>query len=51
MFLGKVGNKAEKGQGQRVVLDMVNHLSHGHGITVDNFFTSFELADALWKKI
>ncbi|CAH1980345.1 unnamed protein product [Acanthoscelides obtectus] len=34
---GKEGNKPEKGQGQRVVLDLVNHLSTGYGITTDNF--------------
>nr|XP_023018525.1 piggyBac transposable element-derived protein 1-like [Leptinotarsa decemlineata] len=49
-YLGKVGNKPEKGQGQRVVLDLVNHLSLGYGITTDNFFTSIELANMLLDK-
>lgn len=50
IFLGKEGNKPEKGQGQRVVIDLVNHLSTGYGITTDNFFTSIELADKLLEK-
>ncbi|KAB0790110.1 hypothetical protein PPYR_15577 [Photinus pyralis] len=47
---GKIGNKPEKGQGQRVVLDMVSHLGQGYGITTDNFFTSIELADKLLQR-
>nr|XP_022906043.1 uncharacterized protein LOC111417873 [Onthophagus taurus] len=49
-YLGKVGNKPEKGQGQRVVMDLVNHLSSGYGITTDNFLTSIELANKLLDK-
>lgn len=50
VYLGKEGNRPEKGQGQRVVLDMVSHLSQGHGITTDNFFTSLDLADKLLER-
>ncbi|XP_031328259.1 piggyBac transposable element-derived protein 4-like [Photinus pyralis] len=50
VYLGKIGNKPEKGQGQRVVLDMVSHLGQGYGITTDNFFTSIELADKLLQR-
>lgn len=49
-ILGKEGDRPEKGQGQRVVLDMVSHLGQGYGITTDNFFTSLELADKLLEK-
>ena len=34
--------------GKRVVLDLVKGLSKGHGITTDNFFTSFDLARDLY---
>ncbi|XP_031332326.1 piggyBac transposable element-derived protein 4-like [Photinus pyralis] len=50
VYLGKINNKPEKNQGQRVVLDLVEHLGTGYGITTDNFFTSLKLADKLWEK-
>lgn len=50
LFLGKKYNRPEKNQGERVVLDLVNHLPAGHGITTDNFFTSLQLSDKLWLK-
>lgn len=49
-FLGKMTKQPEKNQGERVVLDLVNHLPAGHGITTDNFFTSLQLSDKLWVK-
>lgn len=48
--LGKVGNRPEKGQGERVVLELTDHLGQGYGITTDNFFTSLQLANKLWDK-
>lgn len=38
-YVDKVANKAEKGQGQTVVLDLVEYLSQGYRVTTDNFFT------------
>ena len=40
---------AEKGQGVRVVLDLVQGLK-GHNITMDNFFSSFDLGQKLLSK-
>lgn len=48
--IGKQNEKAEVGQGQRVVLDLTSHLGKGYGLTTDNFFTSLPLADKLWEK-
>ncbi|XP_065364356.1 uncharacterized protein LOC135957517 isoform X1 [Calliphora vicina] len=46
-YLGKpVDGLAEKNQGERVVLDLVRGL-HGHNITMDNFFSSYELGQKL----
>ncbi|KAG5862699.1 hypothetical protein JTB14_004640 [Gonioctena quinquepunctata] len=50
VYLVKQNNTVEKNQGERVVLDMVKHLSDGHGITTDNFFTSKSLGDKLLAK-
>ncbi|XP_031346863.1 piggyBac transposable element-derived protein 4-like [Photinus pyralis] len=50
VYLGKVGNAPERDQGRRVVLDLVSVLNPGHGITMDNFFTSLELAEELVDK-
>lgn len=50
VYLGKTGNTAEKNQGQRVVMDLVECLGTGYGITTDNFFTSMPLADSLIQK-
>lgn len=47
IYLGKQNNIVERNQGERVVLDMVEHLQGGYGITTDNFFTSKSLADKL----
>jgi len=47
VYTGKQGNAAECEQGRRVVMDMVQHLGKGYGITADNFFTSLPLADDL----
>lgn len=49
-MLGKVGNKPEKGQGERVVLELSDYLSQGYGITTDNFFTSLQLSQKLLDK-
>ncbi|XP_031331299.1 piggyBac transposable element-derived protein 4-like [Photinus pyralis] len=50
VYLGKQGNKPEKKQGKRVVLELTDHLQQGYGITTDNFFTSLELANKLLMK-
>lgn len=46
----KEETKPEKGKGQRVVMDLVNHLSAGNRITTDTFLTSNELANKLLDK-
>ncbi|XP_036322141.1 piggyBac transposable element-derived protein 4-like [Rhagoletis pomonella] len=49
-YLGKMpGNQPERIQGQRVVLDLVTGLK-GHNVTIDNFFSSFELGQKLLEK-
>ncbi|XP_031627785.1 piggyBac transposable element-derived protein 4-like [Contarinia nasturtii] len=50
-YLGKaVGvDSAEKGQGARVVLDLIGGLK-GHNVTMDNFFSSYELGQKLLSK-
>ncbi|KAG5891849.1 hypothetical protein JTB14_032899 [Gonioctena quinquepunctata] len=50
VYSGKQNNTVEKNQGERVVLDMVGHLSDGYGITTDNFFTSKSLGNKLLAK-
>ncbi|XP_050308274.1 uncharacterized protein LOC126744765 [Anthonomus grandis grandis] len=50
VYLGKINNKPEKNQGERVVLDLVEPLGTGYGVTTDNFFTSLPLADKLAEK-
>lgn len=50
VYTGKEGNKSEKDQGKRVVLDLVEGLEGGYGITTDNFFTSIPLANELLEK-
>ncbi|KAL7382434.1 hypothetical protein ABVT39_022264 [Epinephelus coioides] len=49
-YLGKTGDKPERAQGQRVVLDLVEKLSKGHSVTCNNFFTSLELGEALLRQ-
>src|SRR5687768_8913197 len=44
------GLLAEKNQGKCVVLDLVEGLGAGRGVTTDNYFTSLELAKELLKK-
>jgi hypothetical protein len=44
-YLGKVGQVAENGQGERVVRDLVTPvMASGRNVTVDNLFTSLSLA-------
>ncbi|XP_050300607.1 piggyBac transposable element-derived protein 1-like [Anthonomus grandis grandis] len=50
VYLGKINNKPEKNQGERVLLDLVEPLGTGYGVTSDNFFTSLPLADKLAEK-
>lgn len=46
-YLGKpIGGSVEKNQGERVVLDLVVGLK-GHNITMDNFFSSYNLGQKL----
>lgn len=46
-YTGKeTGSAPEKNQGMRVVLDLTQGLK-GHNLTVDNFFTSYQLAQKL----
>jgi hypothetical protein len=51
VYTGKVGNRPEKNQGERVVHDMVAVIEgSGRNVTTDNFFTSASLARQLLKK-
>lgn len=52
VYTGKLeGNKPEREQGYRVVMDMSEPLfGSGRGITTDNFFTSMKLAQDLLTK-
>ena len=48
VYLGKQTVAPEKGQGQRVVKDLAQHVVwSGRNITVDNFFTDLKLAEYL----
>lgn len=47
VYLGKIGEKSETNQSQRVVLQLTSCLKKGYNITVDNFFTSFPFAHNL----
>ena len=50
VYTGKPsGGRPERGQGMRVVLDVTEGL-HGHNVTCDNYFTSYELARQLLKR-
>ncbi|KRZ66940.1 PiggyBac transposable element-derived protein 4 [Trichinella papuae] len=44
VYCGKMGPRPERDQGRRVVLDLVQGLEKGYGVTTDNFFTSLPLA-------
>lgn len=49
-YLGKqMGAATERNQCERLVLDLVEGLK-GHNITMDNFFTSYELGQKLLQK-
>ena len=50
VYLGKVNEKSETNQSQRVVMQLASCLAKGYNITVDNFFTSFSLAHMLLEK-
>nr|XP_029732190.1 piggyBac transposable element-derived protein 4-like [Aedes albopictus] len=51
IYTGKKGGTPEKGQGKRVVLDLLQpFLNSWREVTTDNFFTSRELAEDLWKQ-
>lgn len=39
-----------KDQGKRVVIDLVDGLAEGRGVTTDNFFTSYGLSQELLRK-
>lgn len=49
VYLGKTGEFPEVGQASRVVKSLSTRLS-GQNITVDNFFTSYELAQSLLQR-
>ncbi|XP_054729359.1 piggyBac transposable element-derived protein 4-like [Anastrepha obliqua] len=49
IYLGKVGDNAERNQGERVVLDLVSSY-RGRNVTTDNVFTSHNLALELPKQ-
>lgn len=49
-YLGKAAHESrEQNQGQRVVLDLIDGLK-GHNVTMDNFFTSYDLGQKLLSK-
>ncbi|KAG5884531.1 hypothetical protein JTB14_029064 [Gonioctena quinquepunctata] len=50
VYLGEPNKTVGKNQGERVVIDMVEHLSDGYGITTDNVLTSKSLGDKLSAK-
>lgn len=49
IYLGKIGDAAEVGQGKRVVMEMTEGLQ-GVTVTCDKFFTSYSLAQELLRK-
>lgn len=50
VYSGKRGSKPEKHHAEKVVLKLISTLKPGHLITVDNFFTSLSLLEALKQK-
>ena len=51
VYTGKeIGAVPERNQGLRVVLDLCTRDLKGRNVTVDNFFTSYELGQALLKR-
>ena len=50
IYAGKEGGKREVDQGEKVVLNLTQHLNRGHNITTDNFFTSIPLAIKLLRR-
>ncbi|XP_047108243.1 uncharacterized protein LOC124777027 [Schistocerca piceifrons] len=51
IYTGMVDNTREVNQEQRVILDLMEpFLNNGHGVTTDNFLTSFPLAAELLKR-
>ena len=51
VYTGKIGDLAEVGQGQRVVLQLTeNYYNSGRNITADNFFSSHSLVSQLLSK-
>ena len=50
-YLGKVGEKSEKGLGQRVVLDLIKPVSKtGRNVCADNFFSTKNLGETLMSE-
>ncbi|XP_038106240.1 piggyBac transposable element-derived protein 4-like [Culex quinquefasciatus] len=50
VYTGKVDKKPEKGQGKRVVLDLMQPFTGlWREVTTDNFFSSLQLSDDLFK--
>ncbi|XP_021711432.1 piggyBac transposable element-derived protein 1-like isoform X2 [Aedes aegypti] len=51
VYTGKKDKQSEKGQGKRIVNDLIEpFIFTGREVTTDNFFTSTELAEELWEK-
>ena len=51
VYTGKSDGIRKKKQGLQIVKDVVRHLyGTGRGVTTDNFFTSYELANLLLTK-
>ena len=51
VYTGRRGNAREVNQGQRVVLELTQHLSgSGRHVTADNFFTSLALVRSLLSR-
>ena len=50
VYTGQIASNPEKNQGGRVVLELVQGLGPGQGVTCDKFFTSFVLTRELTKQ-
>ena len=50
LYTGKETEQTGVNMGQRVVLDLIMALSQGHEVYFDNFFTCYEILQALYAR-